>query len=93
MLIKIKFNLYKIDQIFCNRPPPLEKKRLRSHDIEGFTIYYLKKLFMTPYINSHSTTEPKLEMLSVVSTENRLLRAVKMYVALCMDNLTIMIVE
>ena len=39
---------------------------------------------LTPFLYSHSTTETKLELLSTVSTGNRICHHRKMYVALCM---------
>ena len=43
-----------------------------------------KNLFMTPPLDSHSTTEPKPDMLLSVSTRNSNLMSWKMYVALYM---------
>ena len=43
-----------------------------------------KKMFMTPPLDSHSTTEPKLDMLLAVSTGYRIWCHGKMYAALCM---------
>ena len=34
--------------------------------IEGCIVCYLKKLFTTPYLESYSTTDPELEILSAV---------------------------
>ena len=39
---------------------------------------------MTPVFDSHSTTEPKPELLSADSNRNRICRCGKMYMALCM---------
>ena len=39
---------------------------------------------VTPPLDSHSTTEPKLELLSAVSTGTRICHCRKMYAALCM---------
>ena len=39
----------------------------RLHD-KGLIVYYLKKMFLTPHFDSQSTTEPKLDTLSPVST-------------------------
>ena len=36
------------------------------------TVYYLKKMFTTPHLDSHSTTDPKPEILSAVLTGNRI---------------------
>ena len=36
------------------------------------TVYYLKKFFTTPHLDSHSTTDPKPEILSAVLTGNRI---------------------
>ena len=41
-------------------------------------------MFMTPPLDSHSTTEPEMEMLSAIATKNRICRCGKMYAALCM---------
>ena len=38
----------------------------------GCTVYYLKKMFTTPHLDSHSTTDPKPEILSAVLTGNRI---------------------
>ena len=54
---------------FIQPPPP--KKMWRLHD-EGLIVYYLKKLFLTPRLDSPSRTEPKPDMLSAVSTGNRI---------------------
>ena len=35
-----------------------------TYNIEGCIIYYLKKMLMTPHIDSYSTTDPKPEFLS-----------------------------
>ena len=40
--------------------------------LRGCTVYYLKKMFTTPYLDSHSTTDPKPEILSAVLTGNRI---------------------
>ena len=40
--------------------------------IVGGSEYYLKKLLMTPHLDSHSTTDPKPEILSAVLTGNRI---------------------
>ena len=58
----IKYNLVELDQIKLFWTPPPKKGRL--HDFEGVILYYLKKLFMTPHLDSQSTTEPNSEMLS-----------------------------
>ena len=39
---------------------------------------------MTPPLDSHSTTEPKPELLSAVSNGIKICRCRKMYAALCM---------
>ena len=38
----------------------------------GCTVYHLKKMFKTPHIDSHSTTDPKPEIQSAVLTGNRI---------------------
>ena len=38
------------------------------------TVYYLKKMFTTPHLDSHRTTDPKPEILSAVLTGNRISR-------------------
>ena len=35
-------------------------------NIVGGIVYYLNKLLMTPHFDSHSTTDPTPEMLSVI---------------------------
>ena len=40
----------------------------------GCLVYYLNKKFMTPHLDSHSTTDPKPEILSAVLTGNRISR-------------------
>ena len=47
--------------------------------LEGVS-YYLKKLLMTPHLDSHSTADPKPEILSEI--EFQVIE--KMYTALCM---------
>ena len=44
-------------------------KRQRSI---GCIVYYLKKMFTTPHLGSHSTTVPELEFLSAIQTGNRI---------------------
>ena len=41
-------------------------------------------LTLTPFFDSHSKTESKLELQSAASTRNRICHHRKMYVALCM---------
>ena len=41
-------------------------------------------MFMTPHLDSHSTTDPKPEILSAVYTGNRINVMEEMYAALCM---------
>ena len=41
-------------------------------------------MFTTPHLDSHSTTDPKPEILSAVLTGNRISHDGKMYAALCM---------
>ena len=38
----------------------------------GCTVYYLEKMFTTPHLDSHSTTDPKPEIQSAVLTRNRI---------------------
>ena len=40
----------------------------------GCIVYYLKNMFSTPHLDSHSTTDPKPEILSAVQTGNRISR-------------------
>ena len=40
----------------------------------GCTVYYLEKMFTTPHLDSHSTTDPKPEIQSAVLTGNRISR-------------------
>ena len=35
-------------------------------------VYYMKKKFTAPHLDSHRTTDPKLEMLSAVLAGNRI---------------------
>ena len=37
-----------------------------------YEVYYLKNMFTTPHLDSHSTTDPKPEILSAVLTGNRI---------------------
>ena len=41
--------------------------------LEGCIVYYLKKLLTTSYLDRHSTTDSKLEIVSAVSTGNGIL--------------------
>ena len=41
--------------------------------LRGSIVYYLKIMFMTPHLDSHSTTDLKPEILSAVETGNRIL--------------------
>ena len=41
-------------------------ENFQNGDIEGCIVYYLKKMFTTPHLDSHSTTDPKPEILSAV---------------------------
>ena len=50
-----------------------DRRRLLTEDnlwrkttFDTVTVYYLKKIFSTPHLDSHSTTEPKPEILSAV---------------------------
>ena len=43
----------------------------------GGIVYYLKKLFMTTHIDSHSTTDPKPEIQSAVPKRKKRGRIVK----------------
>ena len=40
----------------------------------GCIVYYLRKMFMTPHLDGHSTTDPKSEILSAVRTGKRISR-------------------
>ena len=42
-------------------------------------------MFMTPHIDSHSTTDPKPDIQSAVLTGNRISRDGKMWAALCAE--------
>ena len=63
--------------------PSSPKKQCLLHNVERVIIYYLQKLLMTPPLDSHNTTEPNPEMLSAVSTRNRICHHGKIYVTLC----------
>ena len=39
-----------------------------------YITYYLKNLSMTPHLDRYNTTDPKPEMLSAVSSRNRIQR-------------------
>ena len=47
----------------------------------GGIIYYLKKMFMTPHLDSFSTTDLKTDILSAVLTGNRFNVMEEMYAA------------
>ena len=49
---------------------------------------YLKKLFLTSHLDRHSTTKPKPDMLSAVSTRSRIWHHWKIAAALCMQACT-----
>ena len=38
----------------------------RKTTFDRGTVYYLKKMFTTPHLDSHSTADPKPEILSAV---------------------------
>ena len=40
--------------------------KMKTSNIVGCILYYLKKIMITPHLDSHSTTVPKLEMLLFV---------------------------
>ena len=46
----------------------------RRRPLIGCIVYYLKNMFSTPHLDSHSTTDPKPEILSAVQTGNRISR-------------------
>ena len=57
---------------FDGRQPLMEDDLLRKTTFDRGTVYYLKKMFMTPQLDSHSTTDPKPKILSAVLTGNRI---------------------
>ena len=50
----------------------MEDDLWRMTTFDRVTVYYLKKIFSTPHLDSYSTTDPKPEILSAVYTGNRI---------------------
>ena len=50
----------------------MKTTKIEICNIVGGIVYYLEKLLMTPHNDSHITTDPTTEMLSAVSTGNRI---------------------
>ena len=70
----VQFNLIKAvdvplmrDNNFTHMMPETE-----IYNIVRVIVYYLKKLLMTPHLDSHNTTAPILEILLAVQTRNRI---------------------
>ena len=40
--------------------------KMETCNFEGCVVYYLNKLLTTPHLDSHSKTDPKLEILSAI---------------------------
>ena len=59
---------------FGGRRPLTEDDLCRKTTFDRVTVYYLKKMFTTPHLDSHNTTGPKPEILSAVLTGNRISR-------------------
>ena len=57
---------------FNGRRSLTEDDLWRKTTFDRGTVYYLKKMFTTLQLDSHSTTDPKPEILSAVLTGNRI---------------------
>ena len=59
----------------CRKNNNLTEDDLRwKTTFDRVTVYYLKKIFMTPHLDSHNINDPKPDILSAVYTGNRISR-------------------
>ena len=59
---------------FDGRRPLTEDNLQWKTPFDRVTVYHLKKIFTTPHLDSHSTTDPKPEILSAVLIGDRISR-------------------
>ena len=68
LTMDVQFNLIKAVDVPLMRDNNFTHMRPETEicDIVRVIVYYLKKLLMTPHLDSHNTTDHTLEMLSAV---------------------------